>query len=186
MTPAFNEQPKSEAPDGDSAPSAAENQRSVTAKTSGAGTSPADGATGTRSSTSTANDSQQSLQAPGGGRECTCVRRYGHDQVVADPCTIHPVQTIMGNIMVSSAMRQSSAIHAPGWYEETLVFRLDENGKHMIDQCSHHFEAVRKWFGGDIAVYEAGWREVSDRQGRIHATDVADALNIDHNEGDDD
>lgn len=61
MTPAFNEQPKSEAPDGDSAPSAAENQRSVTAKTSGAGTSPADGATGTRSSTSTANDSQQSL-----------------------------------------------------------------------------------------------------------------------------
>jgi len=75
-------------------------------------------------------------------------------------CTIHPVQTVMGDVMVSTAMRASSAIGYTGWYEETLVFRLTSDGRKLIDQCDLHFEAVRKWFGPGRIVYEAAWREI--------------------------
>ena len=57
-------------------------------------------------------------------------------------CRTHPIQTIIGNRMVSTAMRESSAIHAPGWYEETLVFLLSREGKRMVAQPRFHREGM--------------------------------------------
>jgi hypothetical protein len=108
---------------------------------------------------------------------CTCVNGR-HDQVVPEPCGIHPVQTTMGDVTVSSAMRTSSAIYAPGWYEETLVFQHTPEGRKILDDtCRHHFEAVAKWFGGAVAIYEAGWREIAEKPDRAYAIDVSERLN---------
>ena len=125
-------------------------------------------------------------------RECTC-QAYGewresrvrHGDLAGsqpDECRIHPVQTIMGDIKISTICRQCSAVEYNGWYEETMVFQIRDGKWEVVDQGEHHFDMVTKWLGGDVAVYESGWRAVEGqhrehgRSGNVHTDAVSKAL----------